>query len=254
MPSHRLGTPTWDMSSLLAVAMSRKIANSSTGTVGEASNLMTPDPDFDLTRGVGATIRESSQSRRFDRNQFLFHAGEPSGGMYLIVAGFVAVRLSTPSGELATVAVLGTGNCLGEQSLLAELGHRSTSAVALGTVDTLFVARVVFDELRERDAALERFLTTLLDTRLRRVTDRLVEALYTPAPRRVLRRGAELAQRFGDGNSIPLTQDDVASMAGTTRPTVNRTLRQAEAAGAIALTRGSIWVIDAEVLANLNET
>ena len=125
------------MSSLLAVAKSKKICKQQHGTVGEASNLMTPDPDFDLTRGVGATIRESSRSRRFDRNQFLFHAGEPSGGMYLIVAGFVAVRLGTPSGEMATVAVLGTGHCLGEQSLLAELGHRSTSAVALGTVDTL---------------------------------------------------------------------------------------------------------------------
>lgn len=215
---------------------------------------MNPEPDFDLSRGVGALIRENSHSRRFNRSQFVFHAGEPSGGMYLILAGCVAVRLSTPSGDMATVAVLGAGNCLGEQSLLSELGQRSTSAVALGPLDTLFVPRPVFDELRARDSSLERFLTTLLDIRLRRITDRLVEALYTPAPQRVLRRVAELAQQFGAGNPIPMTQDDVASMAGTTRPTVNRALRHAESAGAIALTRGSIRVIDAEVLRHLAET
>ena len=119
---------------------------------------MTSEPDFDLTRGVGATIRENSHPRRFLRNQFLFHAGEPSGGMYLILAGCVAVRLSTPSGDMATVAVLGAGNSLGEQSLLSELGYRSTSAVALGPVDTLFVARTVFDELR-RERCLSRALS-----------------------------------------------------------------------------------------------
>ena len=40
-------------------------------------------------------------------------------------------------------------------------------------------------------------------------------------------RGAGFA-----GAEIPLTQHDLASLAGTTRPTVNRVLRVAETAGA----------------------
>jgi CRP-like cAMP-binding protein len=47
---------------------------------------------------------------------------------------------------------------------------------------------------------------------------------------------------------VALTQDDLASLAGTSRATVNRVLRQAEEAGAVALSRGRIRVTDRAML------
>src|ERR1700758_2297626 len=76
--------------------------------------------------------------RRFGRRQALFHHGDPSDGMYLITAGRVVVRISTPSGEEASLTVIGPGNSVGEQSLLTEDGRRSASAVALERVEALF--------------------------------------------------------------------------------------------------------------------
>jgi CRP-like cAMP-binding protein len=49
--------------------------------------------------------------------------------------------------------------------------------------------------------------------------------------------------------SVPLTQDEIAQLAGTTRPTANRLLLEAQERGAIELARGKITVIDAEWLA-----
>ncbi len=56
----------------------------------------------------------------------------------------------------------------------------------------------------------------------------------------MLRRLLDLAEEYGEGRPgtvILLTQEDVAAMAGITRPTTNRVLRDAEAAGAIHIAR-----------------
>jgi CRP/FNR family transcriptional regulator, cyclic AMP receptor protein len=48
---------------------------------------------------------------------------------------------------------------------------------------------------------------------------------------------------------IPLTQEDLATMAGTTRPTVNRILREVEMAGVIRLSRARVEIVDQAGLA-----
>ena len=48
--------------------------------------------------------------------------------------------------------------------------------------------------------------------------------------------------------SCPLTQEDIAAMAGTSRATVNRVLREEEKLGSVALARGRTTVLDGEAL------
>src|SRR5580704_1906376 len=208
-----------------------------------------------LLEGLEAEVRrdilKETQRRRFDKRQTLFHEGDPSDGMHLIQSGWVAVRLTTPLGDVATVAVLGPHEPLGEQSLVEDGGRRSTSAVTLTPVETLYLSREIYETLRRRHPSVDRFLATLFDERLRRVSARLVEALYVPAPTRVMRRIAELADTFGPDTAIPLTQEDLASLAGTTRPTVNRIIRQAEKAGAVHAERGQLFVVDRDAIAKL---
>ena len=77
------------------------------------------------------------------------------------------------------------------------------------------------------------------------------EALFVPAETRVLRRLVELgaSYRSGEGSVvIPLTQDDVASLAGTSRPTANRVLKAAEDDGVLSVRRSRIEVLDPEAL------
>jgi CRP/FNR family cyclic AMP-dependent transcriptional regulator len=63
----------------------------------------------------------------------------------------------------------------------------------------------------------------------------------------VRRRLSELAAIYADG-VVPLTQEDVAALAGTSRATVNRVLREEQRLGAVALTRGRTSVLDRESL------
>ena len=67
-----------------------------------------------------------------------------------------------------------------------------------------------------------------------------------------LRRLCHLARVYGGRRhrgEITLTQEDIGEMAGTSRATVNRVLKDEERLGTVKLRRGRIAVVDAEALA-----
>jgi CRP-like cAMP-binding protein len=78
------------------------------------------------------------------------------------------------------------------------------------------------------------------------VNDLVLEAHYVDAEVRVRRRLLELGEAFE--GTIPLTQEEIAQTAGTSRATVNRVLREEEAAGAVELGRGRTTITDADAL------
>ena len=93
-------------------------------------------------------------------------------------------------------------------------------------------------------------LIGLLAEEVRRQNELLLEALYVPVERRVLRRLAELSALYATRDSvIPLTQEQLAEMAGTSRATVNRVLRDEQERGTVELRRGRTVVLDADEIA-----
>lgn len=195
-------------------------------------------------------LRAAARRRRFRRGDTIFHEGEAGDTLHVIDAGHVAIKVVTAMGDVVTLTVLGPGESFGEQALLAPDARRTASAVCLDEVQTIAVGGDDFEDLRHRLPAVDRFLVDVLAAQVRRLSGQLVESLHVQAETRVLRRLATLAAAFGgDPPVIPVTQDDVASMAGTTRPTVNRALRALEAAGTVALGRGRITVLDERDLA-----
>jgi len=194
-------------------------------------------PDAEVRRVIA-----SARRRRFAGNEVLFHEGAPATTVHLVAKGRVAVRVTTPRGEVATVDLLLAGDVVGELALLAPGRRRTATAVAMEPTETLSIDEATFSDLRRDDPMVSDFLIQLLAARVHRVTNRLLEALYLPADVRLWRRILELSEVYGD--TVPLTQEDLAGLAGTTRATVNRALRREEKVGAIELGRGRVCIVD----------
>ena len=65
----------------------------------------------------------------------------------------------------------------------------------------------------------------------------------------MLHRLAELAGMYADADGvIALTQEELGQIAGASRSTVNRALRELEERGTIALTRGKTTIVDRDSL------
>jgi CRP-like cAMP-binding protein len=191
--------------------------------------------------------REAARRRRFRRGEVVFHYDDPGDTLHLVTRGRFAVRVMTPLGDVVTLALRGPGEAFGEMALVDEAARRSATVEALEDGETYSLAREDFDRLRHDHPSVTDALVRLLAGELRRVNERLLEALYVPADRRVLRRVLELGERYGateEGVQVPLTQEEIAAMAGTSRATVNRVLRRQEAAGVVRLARGRVEVLD----------
>ena len=205
-------------------------------------------PEEDRRRVLAATTR-----RRFARREVLFHEGDPGDTVHLLDRGRVAVRITTPLGDVATLRVRGPGEVIGELALLDPGSRRAATVVALERTETLALRSDQFAELRRRHPSVDAFLVNVLAEEVRRLSGLLVEALYVPVDTRVVRRLAALEEAYRDPRSaepteVPLTQEDLASLAGTSRATVNRVLGEAERNGIIEVRRGRVIVLDRSAL------
>jgi len=190
-----------------------------------------------------------SRRRSFQKGEIVFHRGDPGDSLHLVVKGRFALRIMTPVGDSVTIGVRGPGENFGEMALVDPRAHRSATVQALEPAETQAVYYGEFERLRGRHPQISQVLIAFLAGALRRQNELLLEALYVPAERRLLRRLAELSATYADAHGvIALTQEELAQMAGTSRATVNRVLRDEERRGTLELRRGRTVVIDADAL------
>ena len=185
--------------------------------------------------------------------EVVFHQNDPADTLHLIRSGRVAVRIDAGRGDSVIAAVLGPGEMFGELALLDEEAMRSATIVALEPWRRCRSTSWTSAACGESPAAAE-VLIALLAAQVRRLSQQLGEALYVPADKRVLRRVVDMATRLrgrprtGRRDLVPLTQDHLADLAGTSRITVNRTLRAEQERGTLELARGRTVIRDLEAI------
>ena len=130
--------------------------------------------------------------------------------------------------------------------------------VALEASETLSLAASDVHRLRRAHPEITEAIVELLTEEVAETSERLVEALYTPASRRVTQRLRALAELYADQAEggkvvIPLSQEHLAGLAGSTRETVNRVLKAEQQRGSVELGRNRITV-DLEALGGAGAT
>ena len=199
-----------------------------------------------------ARLLDVARPRSFSKGEVVFHEGDPGESLHLVKSGRFAVRVSIPSGDTTTLSVLSAGSDFGELALLGENRERTATVVALEPSTTLMLSRNDFVQLRVRHPMVEQLLVQRLARRVDELSKSLLEALYVGVDRRVMRRLLDLGAAYHvPGAStvvVPITQDDLAGMAGTTRPTVNLVLQRLAGDGTVILGRGRIEIVDRAAL------
>jgi CRP-like cAMP-binding protein len=199
-------------------------------------------PEEDVRRLLAIARR-----RTFARNEVVFHRGDPANSLHLIAAGRFGVAIITPLGDTAMLGVRGPGEAFGELALVSGAPtERSATVSALEAGETRCVHQDDFARLRREHPGIDAVLTAILAESVRRLSDQVTDAYYLSADRRVLRRLADLAELYG--GKVPLPQESIAELAGTSRATVNRVLREQQSRGRIKLGRANIEVLDPEGL------
>lgn len=202
-----------------------------------------------------ARVLEGARRRIYARREVLVRQGDVADSLHLIRSGRLAVQVSLPSGQIATLRILNPGGYFGELSLLERPDPRRTATIiALERAETLSITSETFHRLRIEHRAVQDLLTRALAERVDDLSQRLLEAMYESLDRRVHRQLTILTDVYADPPDsnhvmIPLTQETLAELVGGTRPSVNAVLRRLQDQRLIALARGRIIVLDRRALA-----
>jgi CRP/FNR family transcriptional regulator, cyclic AMP receptor protein len=168
--------------------------------------------------------------RTFRQDVVIFHRDDPGQVLYVIKEGKVKICLTSPDGQEIVLVVFGKGDCFGEFSLLD--GHpRSADAISLERVECLTLQRSDFHEAIMKHPKIAIGIMEVLCERLRRTDQQVEDLIFLDVYGRVAKKLLELADSHGTKVAngihidIHLTQQELASMVGASRESINKVLR-----------------------------
>lgn len=194
-----------------------------------------------------------TQKQYPESGKVLIREGSESTVVYLLLAGSVKVTGATGTGGDALLAVRVGGDAVGELSALNAQPRLATVTTA-GRVRALVIKRADFLGALNRDPELALAVARGVSDKLRTATSRRIDFTGCDVITRLARVLLDLAERYGgktrEGRTLgcPLTQGELASLAGAAEPTVQRALRQLKAEGLVATGYRETTVLDMDAL------
>ena len=158
------------------------------------------------------------------KQQTLFAQGDTANAVFYIVKGLVKLTVVSPQGKEAVVAILESGDFIGEASLVGQ-GIYMTTATCLNPSTIVRISKPTMKRMLLNEPTLSELVMSHLVTRNARIQEDLVDHLLNTAEKRLARMLLLLAHvedEHTPGRVIPnITQATLAEMVGTTRARVS---------------------------------
>jgi CRP/FNR family cyclic AMP-dependent transcriptional regulator len=174
-------------------------------------------------------LMTAAKRRAFRSGEVIFHRDDPGQVLYMIKEGKVKICIISPDGQEISLAVFGKGECFGEFALLDGL-PRSADAIALEKVECYTLQRSDFHNAIMKNPKIAIQVLEALTKRLRNTDNMVEDLIFLDVYGRVAKKLLELADAHGvktdDGVRIEvrLTQQELASMVGASRESVNKVM------------------------------
>jgi CRP/FNR family transcriptional regulator len=203
----------------------------------------------DARRQVAGALAE----HHYEAGATVFLAGDAADRMYIVVRGTVRIVVTTADGREALLNVMRQNDVFGEIALIDNKA-RTASAVALTESVFFSLTRPRFLELLGQ-AEIAAGLFGVLVERLRHMSDLVYNLALRGSDARIAFILGLLVDRHGhktaEGTRIDLalTQTHLATLAHTSRATVNAELTRLEGLGIVKRVGRGIHILDRQALA-----
>ena len=195
------------------------------------------------------SVRKYIFERKAGRGEILSFEDELADVLYFVVGGAVKVFKTSADGKEQIFRVIHPGESFNDVSILSGrpnlISAEAMGAVVLNAIkkDDLKVVlrehpQIALNVIQVLSRRVQELVSLVEDFSFRRVTGRVAKMLLEYAGDRV-------------GERPRLTQQEMASMIGTAREMVGRSLKNLESQGAIRLERNRVVITDQEALKEL---
>ncbi len=170
-----------------------------------------------------------ARRRTFRAGEVICHRDDPGQVLYIIKEGKVKISLISPDGQEISLVVFGPGDCVGELALL-DGEPRSADVIALERVECYTLQRSDFHKTVMKNPSIAIHALEVLSRRLRRMNKQVEDLIFLDVYGRVAKKLLELADEHGKPTdegiliNVRLTQQELASMVGASRESVNKVI------------------------------
>lgn len=194
-------------------------------------------------------IAGRTQCRTFGMGVTLFHQDMPGMMLYMLAEGHVRLYSIGHTAQEFTYHICGPGEIFGELSLLDD-GYHSETCITIAPVKTWLLSKDQLVDILQKYPPVNFRLLRILASRVRSTTRKAEAMAFQDVQGRLAYEILNLATRYGKQGdegiviSIPLNQNDLASMIGATRESVNKALSLLRTQNLIKLSGSNVVMTD----------
>jgi CRP/FNR family transcriptional regulator, cyclic AMP receptor protein len=201
-------------------------------------------------------VQRRAQRRKLQKGELLCNVGDASDALFVILSGRIRIWTVSASGVEVTLNVQVAGSIFGEIGML-DGSVRTAGASAMAPTELVSISRTTFFRALDRDSQLARNVIELLCRRLRWTSARMEDAVLRPAPQRLARLLAHLAQdhgrptRRGQEITLKLTQGELAQWTAMSRESLNKLVNRWIDEGVVCQEKGVLTICNIDLLSDL---
>lgn len=175
--------------------------------------------------------------------------GDPATHVFVLLAGWVKIFSTTKDGKEIVLALRGDNDIVGETAG-ETTGRRNATIRAIGKVRALIVPHDKFSSFLDANQGADRAYRRVVTQKFNDTDAILRSRTGTSGAQRLARLLLDLAERHGSEVNgaifvvMPLSQAELASLAGTSRATVTRALSNWRGRGLIRTGQRRITITD----------
>jgi CRP/FNR family transcriptional regulator len=194
------------------------------------------------------SIADIAIVRHYKKGMVIFVEGEPGDGLYLVKTGVVKIAKTLADGREKTLHYLREGNIFAEV-LLFDGGSFPATAEALEDAEIAILRRTKFEALLAENGTITLKILKVMSRRLRQAQVQVRDLSYADVYARTAFNLLQLAKEHGVPGSegqiidLALSQQELASLVGTSRETVARIFSEWKRKGIVAVSNQRITIL-----------
>ena len=192
---------------------------------------------------------------QFGAGTTMCRQGDPATHLFVVISGLIKVLTVSRDGQQSVLALRGHGDVVGE--LAGELtGYRTASMVAVTEVQAVVVGHEKFLAFLDGHLPAAHAYRRMITQRFSDTADSLYAQSTTNGAQRLAQLLLNLAEKYGEPAgpgqalvlTLPLSQEELASLASASRATVTRALHDWRGRGLIRTRTRRITITDPAAL------
>jgi len=218
--------------------------------VASAQNTGSLDHFIDEARALEAIkhLSDNREVRHFKKKDIIFREGETPRWLFYVESGKVKLYKTSEDGRELIVKIAQTGDFLGFLALFKEDAYPE-GAAALDDSSVKLIPKSDFAALVFGNRDVNARFIKMLASHVAEREQQLIELAYNSVRKRVASALVQLCDQSGP--SVSLLREDLASLAGTAKETLIRTLTDFKNEGLIDIKDGAITVTKVDKLRHL---